>query len=542
MTICDILYQRSIENADRLAFTFQDGAASPESAWTYGQLASSAAAIATQLRAAAARRRRPVICALPPGPAFVAAFFGCLWDGFIAVPCAPPRAGVGWTQVRELAERCGAELCLVEAAGEAAGCASGLRCVIIPSEPMLAPTAPPTAQLTDVAYLQYTSGSTGVPKGVVVRHGSLMANSAAIAEAFQHTCDSIGVIWLPPHHDMGLVGGVVQPIYAGFPVHLMPPSRFLRNPLSWLSEISRRRATTSGGPNFGYEHCLARIPISRAAEFDLSSWRVAFSGAEPVAAETIERFSAGFAAAGFRKEAFVPCYGLAEATLMVTSRRPTDRLAVFPAGATSPRAYVGCGSPVGCEVVLVDPKTRRRIISGTRGEIWVRGAGVASGYWRDPADTRRVFQARLRGEVETHLRTGDIGFWQDGELVVCGRLKGMAVIRGVNHSLEDIEHTAQSAHPLLVGSAASAFVVETTGSEALVILQEAPNEKGIGEEAATAVRAAVVARHGVAVSDVRIVKAFSLPRTRSGKVQREAARVGYLDSREASAARSAESV
>jgi acyl-CoA synthetase (AMP-forming)/AMP-acid ligase II len=302
-----------------------------------------------------------------------------------------------------------------------------------------------------LAFLQYTSGSTATPKGVMVSHGNLLHNEAIIQQAFAQTSESVIVSWLPLYHDMGLIGNVLQPLYVGAHSVLMSPVAFLQSPFRWLKAISHYRATTSGGPNFAYDLCVRKITEEQKAGLDLSSWQLAFNGAEPIRAETLDRFAKAFASCGFRREAFFPCYGLAEATLFVAGKTQSNAPAVikhFETAALSNNrvieatdesqdrlSLVGCGGPgMGQTILIVNPETARVCPPGDVGEIWVSGASVAGGYWNQPEATERTFHASLaESSAGPFLRTGDLGFLQAGELFVTGRLKDLIIIRGRNH-------------------------------------------------------------------------------------------------------------
>ncbi|HEU4537342.1 MAG TPA: AMP-binding protein, partial [Polyangiaceae bacterium] len=423
---------------------------------------------------------------------------------------------------------------------------------------------PPALGPSSLALLQYTSGSTGQPKGVMVTHGNLLHNAELVRQGFETSAESTGVIWLPPYHDMGLIGGVVQPVYAGFPVVLTSPLSFLRRPLRWLELVSERGATVSGGPDFAFDLCVRKSSPAERARLDLSRWQVAFCGAEPVRAATLERFAAAFAPAGFRREAFYPCYGLAEATLAVSGgarsaapivRRfgrealrkgraepageertaPASEGRAQPASDAAPMstavALVGCGRALGDQmVVIVDPDTGRPRPEGSEGEVWVSGPSVAAGYWRRPDESRETFAARLAppGDGRAYLRTGDLGFLQGEELFVTGRRKDLIIVRGRNHHPSDLERTAEAAHPALRPGGVAAFAVGGEGGEGLGLACElAPGGAAQADEALAALRRRVAEGHELRPRVVLLLKSGALPRTSSGKVQRQACRRAY---------------
>jgi len=493
----------------------------------------------------------------PAGLEFIAAFFGCLYAGVAAVPVYPPRRNRSLERIQAIADDARAKVALTTDA------------VLQRVEPLIDDT-PHLKALTwlatchvpegmdrrwerpdvhgdTIAFLQYTSGSTGTPKGVVLDHANLLHNSALIAHAFEHTRSNLGVFWLPSYHDMGLIGGILQPLYVGRPNILMSPMSFLQKPLRWLEAITRFGATTSGGPNFAYELCARKITPEQLEHLDLSSWKVAFNGAEPVRADTLERFAEVFAPCGFRREAFYPCFGMAEATLIVSggyvtkppeirsfnaAKLATGQATDADARDEHVRQLVGCGATMpDQEVVVADPDTFERCPDGTVGEIWVRGPSVARGYWDKPEATRETFQARLADSGEgPFLRTGDLGFLLDGELFVTGRIKDLIIHHGVNVYPQDIERTVQDCNPRLRPDAGAAFTVEVEGREQLVVVQELQRRKaGDLDSVFQSIRRVVSAEHEIGVDAILLLKAGSIPKTSSGKIQRHACRNGFLD-------------
>jgi len=537
----EVLRTRAAQTPDALAFRFVEPGREPEEI-SYAHLDAAARKVAAALAAASPGRTRGerAVLLFPPGSGYVAAFFGCLYAGAIAVPVYPPTGPRHLPRLLALLRDCGPEF-LVTTAGFTDAVreiadglpAGGRRPVVVDIDPSPDLAADPDvvdAGSATTAFLQYTSGTTGSPKGVVVSHGNLLANSELIRRRFGHTERSRGVIWLPPYHDMGLIGGILQPIYAGFEVTLMSPLDFLRSPASWLRAISDYRATTSGGPDFAYDLCVRKVPPEVREELDLSAWRVAFTGAEQVRPDTLDRFCHAFAACGFRRQAFYPCYGLAEATLMVTGGRadaaPLVRrfdAAGLLAGRAAPpnggrtRWLAGCGRPgEDHQLCIVDPDQRRGVPTGIVGEIWVRGPSVAAGYWGTPGPS-----GIRAGGRERYLRTGDLGFIDDGELFVTGRIKDMIVVRGRNHSPDDIEQTALGSDARLRPGRCAAFS-PSGGDGDLAVMAEARGGTSAADagELAAGIRSEVMAGHGLAIGVVALLPPGELPVTSSGKVRR----------------------
>ncbi len=559
-TLAGLLRARAAERPDQVAFTFLAEGEREAGRLTYAGLDRAAAAIAAALRETLPAGER-VLLLYPPGLDFIAAFFGCLYAGAVAVPAYPPRANDrSQSRLRAIARDAEPLAALtttdvltgVESPRGLLAVAPELAAVRWISTDALSLSAASTASLPEpdpdaVAFLQYTSGSTADPKGVMVTQANLLHNERLIGDAFGMDESSVVVGWLPLYHDMGLIGNVLQPLYAGARCVLMSPVSFLQRPLRWLEAISRWRATTSGGPNFAYELCLRKASPEALAGLDLASWRVAFNGAEPVRAATLERFAETFAPYGFRPEAFYPCYGLAEATLFVTGggRGRLPRIAALDAaalernealpagGGEEARRLVSCGHAWGEQrVVVADLAAGTECPPGAIGEIWVSGPSVARGYWRNPEATARDFNAFLlaggRGEGP-FLRTGDLGFLADGQLYVTGRLKDLVILRGRNHYPQDLELTAEAGHPDLRPGSGAAFPVEMGGEERLVIVHEVERRWGSDvEEIAEAVRRAIAAEHEVQVHEVVLIRQGGLPKTSSGKVQRRLCRKLYL--------------
>jgi acyl-CoA synthetase (AMP-forming)/AMP-acid ligase II len=495
VTLVDVLRQRAIDTPRRVAFTF-DGAT-----LTYADLDIRARAVAAKLQRRGDVGERALLV-YPAGLDFVAALFGCLYAGWIAVPTASSRA----EHVQRVVQDAQPRAALTSPAFAARGAPPlGVPAVCDVDEQDAGAWRAPRIEPEDLAMLQYTSGSTTTPRGVVLSHANLVHNTAQIARRFEiDPRRSRGVIWLPPFHDMGLIGGIVQGVASGFPIALMSPLTFLRRPVRWLEAIARECATISGGPNFAYDLCVERITPQERAGLDLSSWEVAFNGAEPVRAATLERFCETFAECGFRPSAFYPCYGLAEATLMVTGGARSE-LPVLRDG------MVGSGRVIDDQQLeIVD------------GEIWVRGPSVARGYWRQAARTCETFGARLADGRGPFLRTGDLGVVHDGELFVTGRLKSVMFVGGRNLHAEDVEQTVVGSHNAGWPGGVAAVSIETAQRERLVILQELARGSPAALDAIVrAIRVSVADEHQVPVSQVVLLRPGRIPRTSSGKVRRQ---------------------
>jgi len=557
-TLVGLLEGRASRLSDQHVYTFlNSGELGDATALGYGDLASRARAVGAFLQRSGLAGER-VLLLYPPGLDFIVAFFGCLYAGAVSIPAYPPRSKRSLPRLLAISRDARPAAALAPARSlprldaMAARVPELRQLRQISTEEALAtsPDAwrPPDLDAGSLAFLQYTSGSTSSPRGVEVSHGNLLHNQEMIKRAFAQSESSVIVGWLPLYHDMGLIGNVLQPLYLGARCVLMSPAAFLQRPRRWLEAIDHYRATTSGGPNFAYELCVRRISEADRAGLDLGTWSVAFNGAEPVRSSSLDGFARAFAANGFRREAFYPCYGLAEATLLVTggSVETEPRVAAFEAGALeahrvvsaekgSPgaRELVSCGRPwLGQEVAIVDPAARRRAAAGEVGEIWVRGPSVARGYWRRPEANERIFRARLVGEEGEFLRTGDLGFVDAGEVFVTGRLKDLVILRGRNHYPQDLELTAERAHPSLRPGCGAAFSVEVEGEERLAMVWElerrASADDGEIEAIAGAVRQALAEVHEVQLHEIVLLRAGTIPKTSSGKIRRHACRAGHL--------------
>ncbi|MES1192113.1 MAG: amino acid adenylation domain-containing protein [Steroidobacter sp.] len=487
-----------------------------------------------------------------PGPDYVLALLGCFYAGVVAVPAYPPRFNRPMERIRDLVMNADARLALTTDAAlkrmqphlEGERGLSQLTWTAtdaLPEDISADDWRQPDISADSLALLQYTSGSTSSPKGVMITHACFRNNVSSMAQALNATPDDRMVTWLPPYHDMGLVGGLLSALFVGMETVVLAPSVFLQRPLRWLSAIAEHRATISGGPNFGYELCARRITKSQSEQLDLSSWRVAFCGAERVRTDTLLQFARHFSVSGFKPEAFAPCYGLAEATLAVSfsagglryadtdTYQPVSRIETDDA--TKP-LLVSCGQAVpNVHVKVVDTQTLQPVKDGEVGELWVQSNAVAVGYWNKPQLSAEVFRAHLAGDTTTtYLRTGDLGFIQQGELYVLGRLKDLIIIRGVNVYPEDIEALVERIHDGLRPAGAVAFSIDRDDEEQLIVVQELnPGVKDMDfEEVASKIRSVISEVMQLAVQQVILVAPGGVPRTSSGKVQRRRCRELYL--------------
>ncbi|MFZ6028539.1 MAG: amino acid adenylation domain-containing protein [Chloroflexota bacterium] len=558
-TIVDLVQMRALKQPERCAYIFLEDGENEESALTYGELDQAARKVAVRLQAIGHSGDR-VLLLYPPGLEYIAAFYGCLYAGKAVVPSYPPRLNRPDARLQIIATDSRAAIALtttsilqdVKRRFTYAPELSAIQWLATDTPMDAGPENWQKPELSphSLAFLQYTSGSTANPKGVMLTHENLLSNSRMICTGFEHTPESKGVIWLPPYHDMGLIGGILQPLYVGFPTVLMSPTAFLQSPIRWLRAISRYQATTSGGPNFAYDLCVEKTSPEQLANLDLSHWDLAFTGAEPVREGTLERFSEAFGPCGFRREAFYPCYGLAEATLIVSGGKKStlprvkefDKLALEQNHATdagtnkaNAQALVGCGNSfAGQQIAIVNPQTCLRCETNQIGEIWVAGPSVAKGYWDKPRESAETFQAYLSGTKEgPFLRTGDLGFIKDGELFVTGRLKDLIIIRGRNLYPQDIELAVEQSHPGLRPGGCAAFPVDVSGQERLVIVQELERHyrRADPEEIFQSIRQTVAEAFTVQVHSIVLINPGSLPKTSSGKVQRHACRKAFIENK-----------
>ena len=555
--LIEALRQHAAERPFQIAFTRLTDDRSKDVTLTFEQLDRRARAIAAALLDISRPGHR-VLLAFPPGLDFITAFFGCLYAGCVAVPVYPPRPRTV-DRFRGIALDADAVIAISDAASITQFKAmfresdksdaitsrlTWIACDEVPDQPNSRWT-PPACGSDSLAMLQYTSGSTSTPKGVMLTHANLAHNTLAISHAFEVPGDATAVFWLPSYHDMGLIGGILSPVLHGQPATIMAPAMFLQNPFLWLDTLSKNRANISGGPNFAYDLCVRKITPEQRATLDLSAWSLAFTGAEAIQPATLERFAETFAPCGFRREAFYPCYGLAEATLLVAGPKPgagatirafdidalkENRAIQCADDAPNARRLVGCGSPISpMRVAIVDTLKLTPARPGTIGEIWVAGPSVAQGYWRNLQKTEQAFNAVLGDADGPYLRTGDLGFFHENQLYITGRNDDLIIVRGLNHHPQDLESTARDSHKLLQNGLGAAFAVEEHGNQRLVLVHEIERDGTVDlTPVLTAIRNAILDVHGLALDAVLLIRAGTIAKTSSGKVQRHASKITFV--------------
>ncbi len=563
-TIVDVLLDKSTNQPQQTAYTFLADGETESGSCTYQELDLQARAIAVQLLTKVKPGDRALLVdPYTSGLEFIAGFLGCLYAGVIAVTDYPRQHIKSLSQYQARIVDCQAAIALTtqEFADRVKGqllSNPGLALKLnalpwIASDRVDLELAKqwqmPDISPETLAFLQYTSGSTGQPKGVMVTHGNVLHNSQVIYQSFRHHDQTKILMWLPMFHDMGLIGGVMQPLFAGLPAVLMSPIALAQKPFLWLQAMSKYQITTSGGPNFAYDLLCQKVTAEQRATLDLSHWQVAFTGAEPVRATTLAKFAELYQPCGFKPEAFYPCYGMAEATLFITGidaeQEPKviyldkkaltqDRVVSVTPEHPDAKAVVSCGRTwLGDEIIIVDPEQKTKCSEDRVGEIWAAGAGIGQGYFQKQEQTAATFQAALADNPEsTYLRTGDLGFIKDGELYITGRIKDMMILWGRNHYPQHIEETVENCHPALRPNHGAAFSVEVNGEEQLVIAHEI-NRTELrnlnAEEVIGAIRLAVGEQNLANVFAVALLKTGSIPKTSSGKIQRRACQSMFLE-------------
>ncbi|GFE67605.1 fatty acyl-AMP ligase [Chroococcus sp. FPU101] len=554
--LVNLLRYRALSQAEQIAYRFLQDGETEKAAITYHELDRKARAIAVQLKSLTHSGSTAVIIyPYESGLEFIGAFMGCLYAGIIAVPCHPPMNRHAYYDLQLRLASSGAKVILTEKS-----LLSKLQNQLTTpdlnwfvTDDLSLETASnwthPDISPDTLAFLQYTSGSTGQPKGVMITHDCIMHNQQMLKLAFGHNETSVGVGWLPLFHDMGLIGKVIQALYVGRPSIFMSPVAFIQKPIRWLQAISQYKATTSGAPNFAFDLLCRHVTPEQRDDLDLSSWDVAFSGAEPIRVETMNRFYEFFSPCGFRREAFYPCYGMAEATLLISGGQKTElpiikyvneaaleenKVITTNQEKKGYRVMVGCGQAwLDEQIIIVDPDTLNRRTENQVGEIWVSGLGLGKGYWNDPEKTANTFHAYTKDTAEgPFLRTGDLGFLQGGELFITGRLYDVLLFWGFNHYPQHIEETVENSHPAFRKNCSAAIGVEIEGENKLVIVQEVERtyrQSIVIDDLIELVRWAVFDKHFVNLYAFVLIKTGSIPKTSSGKIQRHLCKTKYLD-------------
>jgi acyl-CoA synthetase (AMP-forming)/AMP-acid ligase II/acyl carrier protein len=545
--LVDVAGYRAAEQAQKTAYTFLIDGADQERHLTYSELDRRARAIAAFLQDAGMSGERALLF-YAPGLDFICAFFGCLYAGVVAVPTYPPVSRQMMAQVEPIIKDAGPKAILTTAdiasklkallSLQSIGEKKPLRFIgrglekYFPIFKQLGGATTrviatdridtdldqmwrrPELDSASLAFLQYTSGSTSLPKGVMVSHGNITHNQNLIQNYFQQPKGVVFVSWLPQYHDMGLIGNILHPFYMGGSSVVFSPFEFLKKPLRWLEAISKYRAYTSGAPNFAYELCVRKVNAEDKQNLDLSSWQVAYNGAEPIRHATLENFAAYFAECGLEKSALYPCYGLAEGTLIVAG----GKLQAAP-------VYVACDK----ERLKED-----RIQQNEIGEIWVSGPSIARGYWNNPESTRSTFQAKIvNSDGDRFLRTGDLGFLRDGNLFITGRIKDLIIIHGQNYIPSDIEYTVEGCHADLRKGCSAAFSVASAGEEKLAVVCEIRKKAKTAElkNISAGIWRAITDRHGINAARIVLIKARTIPKTTSGKIRRKMCKMALLNNK-----------
>lgn len=555
--IVDLAQERSTKQADGVAFTFSDFDNS-QSHLTYRELDTRARAIASSLISHGLQGKRALLLYMP-GFDYLSAFYGCLYAGVVAVPAYPPdpqRIGRTLPRLMNIINDSQSSAVLTTQAIDEM--AEDLFASAQPDQNLfwLATDMVPKSESnsyikpkicnSDLAFLQYTSGSTSHPRGVMLSHDNIIANMNLITDELVLQDGTRIVSWLPPYHDMGLIGGMIQPVYRGFHATLMSPLDFLSNPFKWLNVLSEKKATASAGPNFAFDLCVRRVTDEQISKLDLSSWRVAVNGAEPVRADTIQRFAQRFAPCGFRLSTFKPSYGLAEATLYVSGatksapsilqvdKRLLQQGMVKIALSTTDdtRSLVSCGEPSSnYQIRIVDSRTKTCLQNNCVGEVWLKHPSVSKGYWNQPEKNSETFDLFTANGEGPFMRSGDLGFIHEKQLYITGRSKDIIIIRGRNHYPQDIEETLENCHPNIRPGCLAAFCLDSDHGDTLAIVAEVKRNQSEQETAETieAIKLAVAAQHEIGVEVIALIEGKTIPKTSSGKIQRHACKQMFLE-------------
>lgn len=556
-TMVERLLQHEQNIPDKVVYILLEDGINEKDSITYAGMIKKAKAIAAFLLESGKKGDR-VLLLFPTGIEFITTFFGCLFAGMIAVPTYPPKRNKANERFKAIVDDSKPAF-IIAIQGihddlikyEMMDGMHQIRTMLIYEniDPLKSTEwSNPGIEEDDLALLQYTSGSTGTPNGVMVSHGNIIHNSEFIKQSFGLEENSVGVNWLPNFHDMGLIGGLIQAAYLGALNVIIPPLAFLKNPANWYRSIAKYKATTGGGPNFAFDYSIEKVTEEESNEFDLSSLRTLYCGAEPIRDMTMKSFAKKFKGAGFKSSQLFPVYGMAESVLIVcggdfraepvyfeSDSRSLEANRVVPArqGYDS-RTLTACGYPwIGMEVAIIHPETRNPSALGEIGEVWVKGPSVAKGYWEDREDTEYTFNAYIAGTANgPWLRTGDLGFIRDGQLYVSGRLKDLIIIRGANFFPNDIEHHIESCHEALRQNASAAFSADIAGEEKLIIAMEierAYMRELPEEDVFEAIRSAVFSEFSIQPHAITLIRTGSTLKTSSGKIQRFAMKKAWVN-------------
>jgi acyl-CoA synthetase (AMP-forming)/AMP-acid ligase II/acyl carrier protein len=556
-TMVERLLQHEKNQPDKVVYILLEDGLTEKESITYASLVRKAKAIATVLMEKGSKGDR-VLLLFPTGIAFITAFFACHFAGMIAVPAYPPKRNKSNERFRSIVQDSSPAF-LISTAGIHAelleyhsteGYPEGMQMLVYEEldESLAGKWSDPGISAGDIALLQYTSGSTGTPNGVMVSHANIIHNSECIKQSFGFDENSVGVNWLPNFHDMGLIGCLIQAAYLGASNVIIPPLSFLKNPSNWFRAMSRYGATTGGGPNFAFDYSIEKVPDEDIPQFDLGGLRTLYCGAEPIRRETLQEFAAKFKPSGFRPAQFYPCYGMAESVLIVTggnylaaplytevdARTLEENRVLSVTSGRESRVLTACGYPwLGMRVAIVDPVTRIPSAAGMLGEVWVSGPSVAQGYWNKPQETEETFSACIAG---THdgpwLRTGDLGFISHGQLFISGRRKDLIIIRGANYFPNDIEHCAEGCHPAIRKNASAAFSIDSGEGEKLVLVMETERafmNTDKHDEVFEAARQAIFSEYGIQPHALSLIRTGSILKTSSGKIQRFAVKRAWQE-------------
>ncbi len=557
----EILQRRAQETPDRLSHMLLGAKEEENQSLTYSQLDGAVKEMAAYLQSVSEPGQRALLV-YPTSLEFIQAMYACLYAGIVPIPTNPPGMNRSAQRLEAIAKDARARLVLTTPEYQAAFLAEAAQFPDFAALTWVTRDAIraggghslqiPVITPQSTAFIQYTSGSTSIPKGVIISYRNLSYNAHAIRETrkYELSDESVALNWAPLFHDMGLLVSVFQTVIDKSPSLMMSPIMFMQNPVSWLRNIQKYRVTGSGAPNFAYELCINKIPLEKCEGLDLSTWKLAYNSAEPVRAETQAAFAEKFAPFGFHSESFAPCYGLAEATLEVSaytnepktitltiSRNAFEEGKVVPAEATNGKdtlTMVSSGAPLAdMRVAIADPKTRHPRAADEVGEVWLSGGNIAEGYWNRPEDTKHTFGAQLAGTHEgPYLRTGDLGFMHNGHLYITGRLKDLLIVRGRNYYPQDVEATVEKTHPALRAGGGAAFSVTENDIEQLVVVHETQRREIEGvdwNEVIKTIRANIAREHGIRAHAVILIRRATISKTSSGKIMRSEMKRQFLE-------------